>query len=557
MSPRKPTTTPKTSTPKTAKASAPRSSAPKTSTSKPRASTRATQPRTTATAKADEPSSRRSVLMIGSEALPFSKTGGLADVLGALPQALARLDWDVTLVVPRYRESRVGRLVERFDLRIGGVATDVGVFEAPLGSARALLIDEPTLYDRDHLYGTEIGDYPDNPRRLAVLVRAALEFARRHRRRPSVVHAHDWQAGLAQVYLKTLHAADPLLAGVPSVFTIHNMAYQGLFQPDWLPRVDLPWSLLGLEQMEYWGQISFLKGGINYADVITTVSPQYAKEIQTPEFGAGFDGILRRRSAGLVGILNGIDTTQWDPAHDRHLPKPFSAADLSGKAASKLAVLEEFGLPTDPQSTARPIVGMISRMVDQKGFDLIAALAGKLGSLDATFVVLGTGDPRYQDLWRRLASQNPDRIAAKIGFNERLAHLIEGGADMFLMPSRFEPCGLNQMYSLRYGTVPIVRRVGGLADTVIDQATSTAAHGRPNGFVFDAYTPEALLATLQRALALFREPEVWRALQAAGMAEDHSWDRSAREYVKIYDWAASKGEVNGSGQRADLYGREL
>jgi len=268
--------------------------------------------------------------MIGSEALPFSKTGWLADVLGALPQALAQLGWDVTLAIPRYRESRTGTLIDRFELRIGGFTADIGVYEAPLGAARALLIDEPSLYDRDHLYATETGDYPDNARRFAVLVRAALEFAIRRGARPTIVHAHDWQAGLAPVYLKTLFASHPLLGGVASVFTIHNMAYQGLFQPDWLPRLDLQWSLLGIEQLEYWGKISFLKGGINYADVITTVSQQYAKEIQTPAFGAGFDGILLRRSADLVGILNGIDTAQWNPATDPNLPRPFGAKDLSG-----------------------------------------------------------------------------------------------------------------------------------------------------------------------------------------------------------------------------------
>jgi starch synthase len=493
--------------------------------------------------------------MIGSEALPFSKTGGLADVLGALPQALARLGWDVTLAVPRYRGSGDGELVDRFELRIGGVSADVAMFEAPLGSARVLLVDEPTLFDRDHLYATGTGDYPDNPRRFGVLVRAALEFASRRGSRPTVVHAHDWQAGLAPVYLKTLFATHPLLGGMASVFTIHNLAYQGLFQPDWLPRLDLQWSLLGIEQLEFWGKISFLKGGINYADVLTTVSPQYAKEIQSPVFGAGFDGILRRRSADLVGILNGIDTEQWDPARDPYLPGPFSMQDLSGKAASKAAVLEEFNLPAGSPTLDRPLIGMISRMVDQKGFDLLAALAGELATLDASFVVLGTGDPRYQDLWRHLAAEFPDRIAARIGFDERLAHLIEGGADIFLMPSRFEPCGLNQMYSLRYGTVPVVRSVGGLADTVIDQADSSGGAVRPNGFSFDEYTPEALLSVLRRALALFRNQGAWRELQVAGMEADHSWDRSAREYVKIYDWAVSKGEMNGRGQRADVYGR--
>jgi starch synthase len=493
--------------------------------------------------------------MIGSEALPFSKTGGLADVLGALPQALARLGWDVTLVIPRYRESLVGELIDKFDLKVGGINADIGIYEAPIGPARALLVDEPTLYDRDHLYATETGDYPDNPRRFAVLVRAALEFAIRRSARPTIVHAHDWQAGLAPVYLKTLFATHPLLGGVASVFTIHNMAYQGLFQPDWLPRLDLQWSLLGIEQLEFWGKISFLKGGINYADIITTVSPQYAKEIQTPAFGAGFDGILRRRSADLVGILNGIDTAQWDPAHDPNLPKPFSSQDPSGKAASKAAVLGEFNLPVDERTLGRPLIGMISRMVDQKGFDLIAALAGELGTLDASFVVLGTGDARYQDLWRHLAAEFPDRIGARIGFDEPLAHLIEAGADIFLMPSRFEPCGLNQMYSLRYGTVPVVRRVGGLADTVTDQAAPSRARNASNGFAFDEHTPEALLKTLQRALALFQNQDAWRELQVAGMEANHSWDRSAGEYVKIYNRAASKGDMNGSGQRADLYGR--
>lgn len=510
-------------------------------------------PKSSVSATSDQ-TPRRSVLMIGSEALPFSKTGGLADVLGALPQALAQLGWDVTLVIPRYRESRAGSPIDQFELRIGGVTADIGMFEATLGPVRVLLVDEPSLYDREHLYTTEIGDYPDNARRFAVLVRAALEFAIRRGVRPTIVHAHDWQAGLAPVYLKTLFASHPLLGGVASVFTIHNMAYQGLFQPDWLPRLDLQWSLLGIEQLEYWGKISFLKGGINYADVITTVSPQYAKEIQTPAFGAGFDGILQRRSADLVGILNGIDTEQWNPATDPNLPKPFSPKELSGKAASKVAVLQEFNLPSDSRALERPLIGMISRMVDQKGFDLIAALAGELPTLGPAFVVLGTGDSKYQDLWRHLADEFPDRIAARIGFDERLAHLIEAGADIFLMPSQFEPCGLNQMYSLRYGTVPVVRSVGGLADTVTDQA---AAHNsaRPNGFTFADYRSEALLSTLRRALAAFQDQGAWRKLQTAGMQADHSWHRSAGEYVKIYNWAVSKGEMNGRGQRADVYGR--
>ncbi|MBI4485328.1 MAG: glycogen synthase GlgA [Acidobacteria bacterium] len=484
---------------------------------------------------------RRSVLLIGAEAQPFFKTGGLADVLGALPPALGRLGWDATLALPRYGGSVAGTLVETFPVTIGSYTRDIGFYEAPLADqARALLIDCPDLYDRDALYGVGSNEYPDNARRFGMLSRAALEFVSR-RAAPDVVHAHDWQAGLAPVYLRTLYATHPLLAETPSVFTIHNLAYQGLFQADWLPRLDLPWSLFAIEQLEFWGRISFLKGGINHADAITTVSPTYAREIQTPESGCGFDGILRRRADDLVGILNGIDTATWDPAKDPFLPTPYDARNLAGKADAKAAVLARFGLPVDARTKARPLVGMISRLVDQKGLDLIASLAGELARLDATFVVLGTGEARYQELWTRLAARHPDRIGAHISFSEELAHLIEAGADMFLMPSRFEPCGLNQMYSLRYGTVPIVRAVGGLADTVIDPSAEVrAAAKRRTGFVFHDYTPEALLHALARALAAFADPKRWRALQRAGMAEDHSWDRSAREYVKIYERAITK-----------------
>jgi starch synthase len=474
-----------------------------------------------------------SALIIGSEALPFSKTGGLADVLGALPPALARLGWHTTLALPKYRGVEAGRLVERATMTVGGYTGDIGFFEEPLdGGARALLIDAPGLFDRDGLYTSDTGrDYPDNPRRFAVLVRAALEWAARQPIRPSVVHAHDWQAALAPVYLKTLYRDHPTLGGTPSVFTIHNLAFQGLFEADWLPRLDLPWDLFGIDRMEFWGRISFLKGGINDAELLTTVSPTYAREIQQPELGFGFDGILHRRSEDLAGILNGIDTTEWDPERDRFLPTHFSATDLDGKRTLKARLLNEYGLPSDEDALARPLVGMISRMVDQKGLDLIAAVSDRLPQVGASFIVLGTGEPRYQDLWRGLTAAYPNRIGARIGFDEGLAHLIEAGADLFLMPSRFEPCGLNQMYSLRYGTVPVVRAVGGLADTVRDGKT---------GFVFMEYAPEAMLKALDRALATYKNGARWRAIQLAGMKVDHSWDRSAREYVKIYRRACAR-----------------
>jgi starch synthase len=471
--------------------------------------------------------------MIGSEAVPFAKSGGLADVLGALPPALARLGWDVTLALPKYRSMAEGARREAFSLHIGARSFDVRLQEAALGEgAQALFVDVPELYDRDELYHVNGVDYPDNPIRFAVLVRAALEAFARRRLRPTVVHAHDWQAALAPVYLRGRYAHDPVLGGVPSVLTIHNLAFQGNFDPAWMTQLDLPSELFSPARLEFWGRMSFLKGGIIDADMITTVSPHYANEIQTHEFGCGFDGILRDRRASLVGILNGIDTAMWNPSGDAFLPEPFSGRSLAGKRAAKAAVLARLRLARDAAALKRPLVGMISRMVDQKGLDLIAALADRLPELGAGFVVLGSGESRYERLWLDLTARYPDRVGVKIGFDEALAHLIEGGADVFLMPSRFEPCGLNQMYSLRYGTVPIVRAVGGLIDTVRDGV---------NGFVFQEYTPTALLGALQRALAAFGDKREWRALQVTGMREDHSWDRSAREYVKIYERLSGTG----------------
>jgi starch synthase len=467
-----------------------------------------------------------SVLLIGSEATPFAKTGGLADVLGALPPALSRLGWDATLMMPRYRDIDDGVKVGYAPITLGDYAAGVSYYEAPLRNrARVIFVDIPELFRRAQLYTEDGRDYPDNARRFGFLVRAALEFIALGGVKADVVHAHDWQAALAPVYLKTVFRAHPVLGSLPSVLTIHNLAYQGSFEAEWLPRLDLPRELFAVDGMEFWGKISFLKGGIRDASLITTVSETYAGEIQTPEYGFGFDGILRARARDLVGILNGIDTEEWDPARDRFLPVPFSRGNLEGKRAAKTALLKRYGLGTDSASLERPLIGMISRMVYQKGLDLIAALKDDLVALDAAVVVLGTGEPRYEAMWRGLAERWPDRVGARIGFDEPLAHLIEAGSDLFLMPSRFEPCGLNQMYSQRYGTLPIVRAVGGLADTITDGE---------DGFSFVPDTPAALLATIRRALETFQDRSKWRAMQAAAMSRDHSWDRSAREYVRMY-----------------------
>jgi starch synthase len=474
--------------------------------------------------------------MVTPEAHPFAKSGGLAEVAGSLPAALVRQGHEVTVVLPRYRgaapEARADR---RTDLVLGPRTFDVGYVEQPLpDGVRMVLVDAAPLFDRPGLYGIDGQDYPDNALRFAVLSRAALEFARLEGQRPDVIHAHDWQAGLVPVYQKMHLSGDPVVGGVPVIFTIHNLAFQGIFGREALPALGLGWEVLDPNALEYWGNISLLKGGVNFSEAITTVSPSYAREILTPELGFGFDGALRRRSGDLVGILNGIDTDRWNPETDEFAPR-FSASNLEGKREAKRALLETVGLPADPTSLDRPLIGLISRMTDQKGFDLIASALEPLMALGAAWVLLGSGEPHYEAQWRDLATSHPGRVATTIGFDERLAHQIEAGSDIFLMPSRFEPCGLNQLYSLRYGTVPVVRATGGLRDTVID-----ASQPDGNGIVFDGFRPGELVDAVRRALALFSDRTRWQALQRAGMALEPSWDVSAREYVKVYERATAR-----------------
>ena len=476
-----------------------------------------------------------SVVLITPEAHPFAKTGGLAEVAGALPDALAKAGHSVTIVLPRYRRiatAAQGVTRHPIDVRFGAHTQPVTIIEQPVKErVTVALVDVPELFDRDGLYGNAAGDFPDNAWRFAVFSRAALEYIRLKGSRPSVIHAHDWQTGLVPVYQKLHLTSDPIVGGVPCVFTIHNLAFQGVFPPSTLASIGLGWEVLDVQAMEYWGQISYLKGGINFSEKITTVSPRYSKEILQPEIGFGFDGILARRAQDLVGILNGIDTDRWNPAHDEFVPASFTSETLDGKRNAKRALLEAAGLQANDAALARPLIGLVSRLTDQKGLDLIAAAIEPLLRLDASWVMLGSGERRYEDLWRAAAATYPGRVSATIGFDERLAHLIEAGSDMFLMPSRFEPCGLNQMYSLRYGTVPIVRATGGLDDTVQDYDPSS---GQGTGFKFRDYTPPALLGAVERAVATFRHPEAWRQIQQAGMRLDHSWDASAREYVKVY-----------------------
>jgi starch synthase len=472
--------------------------------------------------------------MVAPEAHPFAKTGGLAEVTAALTEALARLGHSVVLVLPRYRGIDVAG-AQRIDtrLRFGSREQPVAILERQLSDrVKVALVDVPELFDRDGLYGTAAGDYPDNAWRFAVLARAALEYPRVRKWRPSIIHAHDWQAGLVPVYQKMQFSLDPYVGGVPAVFTLHNLAFQGVFPASSLAEIGLGLEVMDVQALEFWGNISYLKGGINFSEKITTVSPGYAREIVQPELGFGLEGVLARRSVDLVGILNGIDTKRWNPEADEYVPASFDADNLTGKRDAKRALLAAAGLPADDASLATPVIGLVSRLTDQKGFDVIAASIDQLLAFDARWVMLGNGERRYEELWRALAATHPTRVSARIGFDERMAHHIEAGADMFLMPSRFEPCGLNQMYSLRYGTVPIVRATGGLDDTVIDVDT---APGKGTGFKFRDYTPEALVKTVERALVRFQDRDDWVEIQRRGLRVDHSWDVSAAKYVKLYE----------------------
>ena len=494
---------------------------------KPRARKPKSESRTPATAK------QLRIVMIASEAQPFSKTGGLADVATALPKALGRLGHDVTLITPRYRGIADGPIVDSLAIEVAGHRFTANLIEARIGpGARVLLVDCPELYDRSGIYYDAHGDYPDNAARFAFLSAAAIDWASQKDDPFDIVHAHDWQGGLAPIYSRAL--AVPKVPGVPkvsAVFTIHNLAYQGIFEKSWVPKLGLAWNDYTISGFEFFDRLSFMKAGINFADAITTVSPTYAEEIQRPEYGHGLDGVIRARRDALVGILNGIDHDEWNPLADSFLPAPFDAESLDGKAAAKRALLEACGFTITDELLARPVIGMVSRMVDQKGLDLIEAAAGDLAMLDATFVIVGTGESRYQNMWTNLSRWRADRISVLIGFDERRAHLVEGGADIFLMPSRFEPCGLNQMYSLRYGTVPVVRAVGGLVDTV---RPYNPRNGQGNGFLFSEYQPTAMMRALGAALTAYPNKRIWTRLQKNGMRADFSWDRSAGEYVKMY-----------------------
>src|SRR5712691_465287 len=470
------------------------------------------------------------ILFVASEGLPFSKTGGLADVVEGLPKALVALGHEVGVVLPRYRGTKVSAIVlPSLTIPMGNRLRFPAVADGTLvAGVRYYFVDDPEYFDRVQLYGEQGTDYPDNAERFAEFSRAAIEIAK-HIWRPDVIHCHDWQTALVPVLLRTLYADDLLVRGLPVVFTIHNLGYHGLFGKEVLDRAGIPVGVFHPTGIEFFGSVNFLKGGLVFSDYLTTVSRKYAQEIQTREYGYGLDGVVRGRADRLVGILNGVDYTLWSPERDKFIAAKYSTKDFSCKQICKQALLDLFELPAE--HLAKPIIGIVSRFADQKGFDLIAERVHELMHEDLLLVVLGTGDRKYEELFRALAAAYPGRVGVKIAYDNATAHKIEAGADMFLMPSRYEPCGLNQMYSLKYGTVPIVRATGGLDDSI---EPFDLEHGTGTGFKFSEYSGSAMLRCVRQALHLFADERIWRRIQLNGMAKDYSWKASAVEYAKVY-----------------------
>jgi starch synthase len=481
------------------------------------------------------------ITFAASECVPYSKTGGLADVVGALPVSLAAMGHEVSVFTPLYRQCHlqgpktvIASITIPFDdhYRFCSVV-DGGKHDG----VQYYFIDYPDYFDREALYGNSFGDYHDNAERFALFSRAVLEAAK-ILGVPQIFHCHDWQSALIPVLLKTLYAGDPAFQKTATVFTIHNLGYQGLFPPDILPLLTLPWELFTLSRLEFFGKVNLLKGALIFSDRLTTVSKKYAQEILTIEYGFGLEGVLRARTAVLSGILNGVDYKAWSPETDTFIAKHYSSKDLSGKQACKADLLQSFGVAADIKL---PVIGIVGRFAAQKGFDLIASIADRLAREKVTVVALGSGDKEYEALFARLCKQYPKKIAVKIAYDNALAHKIEAGADMFLMPSRYEPCGLNQIYSLRYGTVPIVRATGGLDDTIVPWNAKT---GKGNGFKFNEYDSEEMFGVIRQALAAYESRESWIALMRNGMSCDFSWQISAKEYLSVYEKALqAKGTV--------------
>lgn len=489
------------------------------------------------------------IVMAASEAVPYAKTGGLADMVGALAIELTKLGHHVTLLMPCYRGRATGearQLAMRLSVPVDGKSIDVTVEEenVPVSGAlhrlRVLFVRYDPYFDRPGLYQQDHQDYPDNLERFVLFCRAVLEIVRglieTRAEKVDVLHLHDWQVALCAVYLKTLPHEYKGLDQLKVLLTLHNMGYQGTFPGQEFVKTGLPPSLFSPSGLEFYGAVNCLKGGIIFSDAVSTVSPTYAKEIMTAEYGCGLEGVLASRADGVTGITNGIDVVTWNPETDSYLPAPYTAADLSGKQTCKRALQRELGLPNRDV----PLLAVIGRLTFQKGFDLLVEMIPELMYLDIQIVVLGAGDHQLEQQFIASKAGYPHRIGLYLGFDEGLAHRIEAGSDMLIMPSRYEPCGLSQLYSLRYGTVPIVRRTGGLADTVVPFRPSTVKSRCANGFYFIDASPDSLLSALLLSIHVYKERHTWQSLIHAGMKADLSWDRSAKLYVELYQGLQSR-----------------
>ncbi len=473
-----------------------------------------------------------------SEMVPYVKTGGLADVAGTLPVVLSEMGHDCHTFLPAYRAVKqkwLGKAKKISEVLVPldapGTRHEKGVIWQYQDRPRhtVYFVEHDGFFDRNELYGTADGDFPDNAKRFAFFSRAVLETLRSAvTPKPDIIHAHDWQTALIPVYLKQKYANESTFNGTRTVLAIHNLAYQGVFEKETLAELDLPWELFQIDKMEFWGKINFLKGGLVFADWLMTVSPTYAREVQTPDYGAGLDGLLRNRSGSMTGILNGLDTSEWNPETDRFLWKKYSSRDLEGKIHNKRELQKDRGLENSEEML---LLGLVGRLADQKGLDIILQAIPDILEQPFQLIILGTGSREYHEKLIQLAKQFPKKISVEIGFNNQLAHRIYAGADAFLMPSRFEPCGLGQLISFRYGTIPIVRKTGGLADTVMD-VSENPKDG--NGFVFSNYSGRNLADATRRAVSTFQDKSKWAALVRRVMNLDFSWKRSAEAYVNLY-----------------------
>lgn len=480
------------------------------------------------------------IVFAASECVPFIKTGGLADVIGSLPKEIAKNGHQVTVYIPFFRQ--VQSHFPKKKTVIPSITIpfeDYNRFAAVVDGGKAdgvqyYFIDCPELFDREGVYATASGEYADNWERFALFSRAVLE-ATKELGVPDIFHVHDWEAAMLPIYLRTLYYFDPLLRNTGTVLTIHNAGYHGWFPPETTRRLLLPWDIFTMERVEFYNTFNFLKGGIVYSDAVTTVSPRYAEEIQTAEFGNGLQDTLRKRSADLHGILNGVDYAKWNPANDGQIAAHYTADDLTGKTACRRDLLHAFGASHIADDVV--VLGIVSRLATQKGFDLLGQIMERLVQENIFLLILGTGESYYENTLRSFHERFPDKLSIRIAYDETLGHKVLAGSDIYLMPSRYEPCGLNQIYSLRYGTVPVVRATGGLDDTIEEWDSEKHAG---TGFKFSSYAPDDFLHTIQHALTVFQDKDAWHTLMRNGMAKDYSWEKPTAAYIEVYKQVARR-----------------